>query len=566
MRAIQDLVYNNPNALMIIFFGGYGEFGMNLTCYYYQKKLVAIDCGAKFPPPWMLGVECIVPQVNTIIDLFGGIHSYLITHAHEDHIGGLPYFYRKWPAPIYGTNWSISQITERFRKAKITIDPGTFVRVDPGDTTFNDHIRIEWVPIDHSTPMSCALFISTSAGAVFHTGDFKFDPIKKTGIDSIKRIGTSNVDLLISDSTNAGVEEKTIAENSVAETLEKLFSSAPGRILITSFSSNIERLQQVLDVSSRTGKKVIISGRGMLRAIESAVEHKLLKYNSDLLVNDKSVNHYADTEIVILASGSQGERRSSMYRIAHDEHDMIFIKPSDTILFSNRVIPGNELAVASMVSLFHKKGAKVITPRSCHGLSASGHATRDDLKELIKLLTPTYYIPSHGDFTQLVANCELAQADLNYRPIITPVENGTILTLLDGKLNAERFFTPEQQFIDSNSELPMSYETLRTRLKIGELGLVVVTGIFNAITQCMEQDICLDTFGLVFGFDPISESTMKQNLAGKISSLVSNVLQTTPTMDPVTLNEMVRCQLRQSLSSLLGKKPIVLSRIFLVSQ
>ena len=566
MQAIPEIIRDNPDALMVIFFGGCGEFGMNLTCYYFQKTLIAVDCGSKFPPLWMLGVESIIPQVDTIIDQLGGIHSYLITHAHEDHIGGLPYFYRKWPAPIYATAWSISQIGERFRKTNISIDSGALIRVDPGDITYNDHIRIEWIPVDHSIPMSCALFISTSAGTVFHTGDFKFDPAAPSGIASMQRIGATKVDLLISDSTNANSDHKNHAEKTVGDTLFKLFESASGMIIVTSFSSNIKRIQQVIDASRALGKKVVVAGRGMLQALETAVEQQLLKLSADLLVDEKSCCHYPPNELVVLASGSQGERRSALYRIARDEHENIHLTSADTIIFSNRVIPGNELAVAGMINLFNKKGAKVITPQSSPGVAVSGHASRDDLVALIQILTPAFYIPCHGDFTQLRANGELLRPCEGPPPTLIQVENGSILTLLDTKVAHAHCFTTEQVFIDSSSGLPMSYDTLRPRLKIGELGLVVITGIFRGPDVPPEKDVYLDTFGLCFGSNAAAETVVKQNLTQKIRLLIFNFLRASPDTNETLLNEHIRSQSRQLLASILGKKPVVLSRIFLISQ
>ena len=550
--------------LHIIPFGGCGEFGMNMTAYILRKKLFLVDAGILFPDSRKLGVSSIIPSIDRFIKSFGKVEAYIITHGHEDHIGALPYMYQSWPAPIYGTPWTCELIKKKFEEKGL---PFKHIRkIFAGQTVKAPPLSIKYVHVNHSIPDACALWIRSSHDSVFHTGDFKIDP-KPVGTRPInlkdwEKIGQAGVDLLIADSTNAHSPGPSPTESSVIKPLEKLLRKAEGRVILTTFASNLWRLKVIADICKRLGKKLLVSGRGMQNCYELGVSLKLFKWPEGVLITEKQLRDFPDRKIVILSSGSQGEFRSALYRIAMKEHRTIQIRPGDTVLFSARIIPGNEKNILLLTDQLKKQGAKILTTRQHPEIHVSGHAYEDDIKKIIKALKPRHYLPVHGSFSHLKANAEVGEK-LNYRDgKHTLIENGDILQMYRKRAKVVGKVEIGQQFVDQDSYFPMSWETLRERLRIGELGLAIVNGIFSRKLECFTTGPDVMIQGLALPTQ-VSHSQWIKEANQLLEDEIDLWLEHNPP-DEDKINHQCRLILRRHLFSTFNKRPVVLAKIYMM--
>jgi ribonuclease J len=550
----------DDQSLGICFIGGCGEFGMNMTLYVYQSRIYMVDCGIAFADDHELGIDAHIPEIDDLIHAYGGIAAYFITHGHEDHVGALPYYLQKWPAPVYATAWTLEILKDRLERQNLSISQFDVRTVRAGDQIVTGPVRSHWIHIPHSIPQCCSLWLEFDDQRVFHTGDFKMDPTppQEPGPDwqSIQKAGRTGCDLLVADSTNAPKSGMCPSETSVVEPLAQVIQQARQMVVLTTFSSNFWRLKTVIDLAKQAGRYVHISGAGIHKCLAIATELGLFEGDRELFIEAEALSKLPRDKVLVLASGSQGEHRSGLKRLVADEMNHLKLRTGDTLILSSRTIPGNEKSVFKMISECHAKRVHVVSPYDVPGIHVSGHAYQEDLRLLIEALAPTIYIPVHGTFTQLMANAQLAPNNQ-----VLHVENGTTMVLKNGKLLSQQTFDWPIQYVDSWSRRPMSYDTLRARLKIGDSGMLLVSGWLDP-HKPQRQQIDIESIGLPF-HNQLELEEWRSAAASKVRLLLKQAPRHPDAEWVAAINEEIRRELRRSLAQKFVKKPVVLSRVYL---
>lgn len=417
------------NTLTIIPLGGLGEIGKNIMVMKYSKDIIVIDGGLMFPEDEMLGIDLVIPDITYLIENKENIRGFILTHGHEDHIGSMPYILREISAPVYGTKLTLGLLEAKLKENNFNQKIKTRC-VKPGDSIQLGAFQIQFIRVTHSIPDAVALGIKTPVGTVVHTGDFKLDqtPVDNEKIDYHKfaALGKEGVLVLLSDSTNAERPGYTLSERVVGETFNETFRKAKERIIIASFASNIHRIQQAITMASRYKRKVAIAGRSMINVVNIARELGYLHIPPNILVDLDEIQFLPKREVVILTTGSQGEPMSALTRMASCEHKQVEIMPGDTVIISASPIPGNEKMVHRTIDNLLRQGAEVIyEPFS--GVHVSGHASQEELKLMLNLVRPKFFIPIHGEYRHLIKHAQLAR-EVGIPPSnIFVVENGQVL-------------------------------------------------------------------------------------------------------------------------------------------
>ncbi len=396
--------------LKIIPLGGIGEVGKNMTVIEYGDDIIVIDCGLMFPGEDMLGVDYVIPDTTYLEKNKEKIRAFILTHGHEDHIGATPYVLPVFATvPVYGTRLTLALVELKLSENRAS--SGKLNRIEPGDKVKCGVFEIEFIKVSHSIDDAVGLAITTPLGVIVHTGDFKVDftPIdgKIIDIPRFTELGNKGVLALMSDSTNAERPGYTISEKSVGESFEKYFSEATGRIIITTFASNIHRLQQVIDVAKKYNRKVCLTGRSILKITSVAKELGYLDLPEKMLLRIEDINSVRDRKVVILTTGSQGEPMSGLVRMAAGEHARLDIKPGDMVIMSSSAIPGNEKYISNVINMLYRRGATVIYGALAQ-VHVSGHACQEELKLMLSMVKPNYFIPVHGEYRQIYNHAALA--------------------------------------------------------------------------------------------------------------------------------------------------------------
>jgi ribonuclease J len=456
--------------------GGLGEIGRNLMAIESGDDIVVVDCGLMFPEQEMLGIDLVIPDITWLMDRVDRVRGIVLTHAHEDHIGALPYVLPRLPVPVYGTSLTLGFLRNKLKEHKL-LDSTELHTVRAGDTVQLGAFAVEWIHITHSVPDACSLAIHTPDGVIVHTGDFKIDqtPVQGSPPDlaRLARLGDDGVLLLLSDSTNAEQEGTTPSERHVGEGLGPLFEGAQGRILMATFASNISRLQQAIDAAVFCGRKCFIVGRSMLNNVRVGQELGFLRM-PDIFVSPRQHASVPDHELAILCTGAQGEPMSALSRIAAGEHPMVQLHEGDTVIISANPIPGNEEAVHRTINNLYRRGARVFNS-SKHHVHASGHASREELKLMLTLTRPKFFVPVHGEYRHLSIHADLAASVGIARDHILPVDNGTVIEI-DGDVIRRR---PQRVasgyvYVDGLSIDEAGDVVLRDRRLLSQDGVVIV--------------------------------------------------------------------------------------------
>jgi ribonuclease J len=393
--------------------GGLGEVGKNLTVYEYENDIIIVDMGFMFPSDDMLGIDYIIPDISYLEERKDKVRGILITHGHEDHIGAIPYLWPKLAVPIYAPKLTIGLIEAKLTEFNFNT-AGLLNVIDPDkDKIKLGQFDIEWFRVTHSIPDAVGVSVSTPLGRVIYTGDFKIDhsPLdnKNTDIEKLARFGKEGVMLLLSDSTNAEQEGYSPSEKTLEENFEKIFDQAKGRIIIASFASQINRIQMVIDAARDHGRKLAFSGRSLLKNVEIAVRLGYLKIPAGMVVKIQDITKYPDNLVTIMSTGSQGEAMSALARMARGEHKNVKIKKGDTVIFSSSPIPGNERSVTTVMDDLFREGANVVFDEKNARTHVSGHPCQEELKLMIALTKPKYFMPFHGERHMLVKHAQIAE-------------------------------------------------------------------------------------------------------------------------------------------------------------
>jgi ribonuclease J len=465
---------NNTSKLKIIPLGGLEQIGMNMTAFEYEDSIVVVDCGLSFPDDDMLGIDLVIPDITYLKDNYDKVKGFAITHGHEDHIGAIPYVLKDINVPIYATKLTMGLIESKLvehdmdKKVKRKV-------VKYGQSINLGCFRVEFIRTNHSIADAAALAIYSPAGIVVHTGDFKVDytPVYGTPIDlqRFAEIGKKGVLALMSDSTNAIKPGFTMSERTVGKTFDTIFNdNRNSRIIIATFASNVDRVQQIINSACKFGRKVVIEGRSMVNVIGVAKELEYLNYPDGTIIDVEEMKNYTDEQIVLITTGSQGESMAALSRMAASLHRKVSIHPGDTVVFSSTPIPGNEKSVAKVINELAIKGAKVIF-QDAH---VSGHACEEELKLIYSLVKPKYAVPVHGEYRHLVANAEIAEQ------MGVPKENtfimfkGDVLEMDENGAEVTGTVQTGAILVDGLGVGDVGNIVLRDRQNLAENGIVVV--------------------------------------------------------------------------------------------
>ncbi len=486
-------------SLKVIPIGGLNEIGKNMTALEYDDQIMIIDCGMSFPESGMYGIDVVIPDFTYLIENQDKIVGMVITHGHEDHIGAVPYLLKHVKLPIYGSRLAIGLIENKLKEHKVIGDLRT---VEPGDSIKLGHFKVETIRMTHSIAGAMCLAIETPAGIVFHSGDFKIDytPVDGEPLDFFKlaELGKKGVDLMLCESTNAVRPGYTSSEKTVGETLENIFRHAKQRIIIATFSSNVHRVQMIIDNAVSMGRKVAISGRSMENVVALAEELGYLNIPAGTLVDLKMTKNIPDDKLVIITTGSQGEPMSALSRIASGEHKAIKLKPGDMVILSSSPIPGNEKTVANVVNKLFEGGAEVIYS-DIADIHVSGHACQEELKLLHSLIKPKYFMPVHGEYRHLIQHGKLAEELGMKKEHIFILENGDVLSFNKRKVEVSPSQIPaEAILVDGLGVGDVGNIVLRDRKLLSESGLIIVVAAIEKASQTIVSGPDIISRGFVY--------------------------------------------------------------------
>ncbi len=463
--------------------GGLGEIGRNMMALEYDEQIVVVDAGLMFPEEEMLGVDLVLPDITYLVERKEHVLAFLLTHGHEDHVGSLPYVLPRLNAPIYGTRLTLGLLKNKLREHKL-LDSTQLHEVKAGDRVELGPFKVEFIHVAHSIPDGVALAIETPAGVVIHTGDFKMDQTpadgRPTDMARLSNYGDRGVLMLMSDSTNAEREGFTLSERVVGEAFQEIFGQCPGRIIISTFASNIYRIQQAMQTAARYKRKVAVVGRSMVNNVAIAQELGYLEVPSDLLVKIQDIGKEPDERLVILSTGSQGEPLSALTRIAAQEHPQVKLKPGDSVILSASPIPGNEELVSRTINNCYKHGARVFYP-PLHRVHASGHANSEELKLMLNLVKPRFFLPVHGEFRHLAHHAEIAHDVGIPKERVVVVDDGNVVEL-DGAPHLRNKVPAGYVFVDGLGVGDVGSVVLRDRRLLSQDGIFIVIVTVNKDT------------------------------------------------------------------------------------
>ena len=470
--------------LKVIPLGGLGEIGLNMMALEYAGRIVVIDAGLMFPKEDMLGVDLVIPDISYLTEHADQVQAILLTHGHEDHIGALPFVIKALNVPMYGTRMTLGLVKNKLKEHRLLAN-ATLHEVSAGDVVKLPPFEIEFIHVAHSIPGATALAVRTPAGILLHSGDFKLDqtPVdgRPTDMARLGAYGEEGVTLFMSDSTNAELDGNTGSEQVVAEAFRNIFPHAQGRIIITTFASNIYRLQQALEVAAQFGRKVAVVGRSMSNNIHLAQELGLLRVPPDTLVSVKQLNNLPDAESVVLSTGAQGEPLSALSRIAAREHPQVQVKKGDTIILSATPIPGNEALVARTVNNLYRHGANVFysTRNRVH---VSGHASAADLRIVLNLVRPKFFVPIHGEDRHLAHHTRLAQEVGLAEENTMLAGDGWLIEVGENHFKRNGGVDAGYVFVDGMGIGDVGSVVLRDRKHLSQDGIFVIVASINHLT------------------------------------------------------------------------------------
>ena len=543
--------------LRVMSLGGLGEIGKNITVFEYGDDIVIIDAGRGFPDEDMLGVDLVIPDISYLVKNAEKIRGILITHGHEDHIGAVPYILRQINVPIYGTRLSLGIIEGKLDEIKPGYDPDLYT-VEAGDVVNLGVFKAEFIHVNHSIADACAIALKTPIGTVFHSGDFKLDvsPIDGFMMDltRIGEIGRSGVELLLCESTNAERPGYTPSERTVGSSLERIFAQYEDkRLIIATFSSNIHRVQQIINASANHGRKVAVIGRSMVNVIGAAAELGYMDLPDGILIDVNEIKKYKPEQTTLITTGSQGEPMSALYRIAFSEHDKVKLMPNDVVILSSSAIPGNEKLVGKIVNALIKNGVKVVNDSS-EEVHVSGHACREEIKLLMALLKPKYFMPIHGEERHLYANKENAEFMGISPQNIFISEIGKVLEIDKTGARFSGTVPAGNILVDGSGVGDIGSVVLRDRKILSEDGLVVIVATIDTAGAYVVSGPDIVSRGFVY----VKES---EELVERARKLVESTLERAIAKkvdDRMQIKSLIRDELSRFIFKETKRRPMIL--------
>ena len=547
----------NDTKLRVMSLGGLAEIGKNMTVFEYGDDIVVIDAGMGFPDDDMLGVDLVIPDISYLIKNAHKIRGILITHGHEDHIGAIPYILQQINVPIYGTRLSLGIIEGKLEENPPAEYPELYT-VEAGDVISLGVFKAEFIHVNHSIADACAIALKTPVGMVYHSGDFKLDvsPLDGNMIDlaRIGELGKDGIALLLCESTNAERPGFTPSERTVGSSLERIFAQYEDRrLIVATFSSNIHRVQQIIDTSAKHGRKVAVIGRSMVNVIGAAAELGYMDLHDGVLIDISEIKRYKPEQLTLITTGSQGEPMSALYRIAFEEHDKVKISPSDVVVLSSSAIPGNEKFIGKIVNALIRNGVKVVND-SVEDVHVSGHACREEIKLLISLLKPKYYMPIHGEYRHLYANKEIAEFMGIPSDRIFVSDVGRVLEVGKKSASFEGTVTAGNVLVDGYGVGDIGSVVLRDRKHLAEDGLVVVVVTLDINNGLIMSGPDIVSRGFVYVKE--SEQLMAQARQIAINAVEKALLKRI--IDFVQIKNLIRDELSKFIFKETKRKPMIL--------
>jgi ribonuclease J len=549
----------NSTGLKFVALGGLGEIGLNMSAFEYGDDIVIVDCGLMFPEPYMLGIDVVIPDISYLVERADKIRAILLTHGHEDHIGALPYVLRELNPPIYGTALTLGFVKEKLKE--YDLNEKTDLRVvKPRQKVSLGDFEVEFIRVAHSIVDGCALAIRSPEGVVIHTGDFKLDqtPVdgELTDLATFSRYGEEGVLALFADSTNVEREGYTLSERLVGDAFDEIFPRCTGRVIVAAFSSNIHRVQQVIEAAEKSGRKVLLNGRSMIGNVLIARELGYLKIPDGLMIDLKEMPRLPKEQVCMITTGSQGEPMSSLTRIAMDDHKQIKLEQGDTVILSSRFIPGNEKTISDLMNHLYRRGAEVIHEKVSE-VHVSGHASQEELKLLHNLVRPRFFVPVHGEYRHLVKHSQLAQKVGTPKENCILAVNGDVILFAGAEACIVDHVDTGRVFVDGKGVGDVGNVVLKDRKHLSEDGMVVVIIGINQVSGEIIYGPDIVSRGFVFE----DESQQYLDEARKI------VLDTLALVNAEVLTDWsevkleVRRVLRRFFNKTIERRPVILPLI-----
>ncbi|EAI5289987.1 ribonuclease J [Campylobacter coli] len=562
---LHPLKYNNSSEhkIRITPLGGLGEIGGNISVFETNKDAIIVDIGMSFPDGTMHGVDIIIPDFDYVRKIKDKIRGIVITHAHEDHIGAVPYFFKEFQFPIYATPLALGMISNKFEEHGLKAERKWFRPVEKRRVYEIGEFDIEWIHITHSIIDASALAIKTKAGTIIHTGDFKIDqtPIDgyPTDLGRLAHYGEEGVLCLLSDSTNSYKEGYTKSESSVGSTFDQIFARTKGRVIMSTFSSNIHRVYQAITYGLKYGRKVCVIGRSMERNLYTTMELGYIKLDRKIFIDADEVSKYKDNEVLIVTTGSQGETMSALYRMATDEHKFIKIKPSDQIIISAKAIPGNEASVSAVLDYLLKAGAKVAYQEFSE-IHVSGHASIEEQKLMLTLVKPKFFLPVHGEYNHINKHKETAIKCGIPEKNIYLMSDGDQVELCQKYVKRIKTVKTGKVFVDNQINKQIADDVVIDRQKLADSGIVVIIAQLDKASKTLINKPRVFSYGLVADKqDHAFSKEMAEVLGQFFVNVKDEVLN-----DPRFLENQIRQVLRKHIFRKIKKYPTIVPTIFVM--
>ncbi|MGC8718963.1 MAG: ribonuclease J [Thermodesulforhabdaceae bacterium] len=540
----------------IIPLGGLGEIGLNMMAIEYNDTIVLIDAGVMFPEEQMFGIDIVIPDFGYLRNHPEKVRALVVTHGHEDHIGAIPFLLQEFPLPIYGTTFTLALIKEKLAEHNL-LGKASLNRIVPKESFSVGPFTIEPYRVCHSIPDGVGLIISTPQGIIVHSGDFKIDhtPIDGNLLDvkSLSVYAEKGVTLLMSDSTNVEREGYTLSEKDIAKTFRDIFQTARGRIIVAVFSSNIHRIQQIVYMARQFGRKVLFHGKSIQTNVRIAEELGYIEVLPEDKISLKDLPFMPDHKVVIVTTGSQGEPMSALTRIAFDDHKWIKLKRGDTVVLSSKFIPGNERTIHNVINNLYRRGAEVIY-ESVEEIHVSGHAHREELKWLIGIVRPKFFMPIHGEYRHLVKHCALAEEMGIPRERCLLVENGDVVSIYKDEVVVNGKAASGRVFVDGKGVGDVGGPVLRDRKHLAEDGLVIVSLVIDQEYR-----------GILSGPDVFSRGFISEEMSSDIIycaqclilEIFDRYLEQGITPDTGEIQREIRKELKKFFVKILGRRPLI---------
>ncbi|ELB3867570.1 ribonuclease J [Campylobacter coli] len=562
---LHPLKYNNSSEhkIRITPLGGLGEIGGNISVFETNNDAIIIDIGMSFPDGTMHGVDIIIPDFDYVRKIKDKIRGIVITHAHEDHIGAVPYFFKEFQFPIYATPLALGMISNKFEEYGLKAERKWFRPVEKRKVYEIGEFDIEWIHITHSIIDASTLAIKTKAGTIIHTGDFKIDqtPIDgyPTDLGRLAHYGEEGVLCLLSDSTNSYKEGYTKSESSVGPTFDQIFARTKGRVIMSTFSSNIHRVYQAITYGLKYGRKVCVIGRSMERNLYTTMELGYIKLDRKIFIDADEVSKYKDNEVLIVTTGSQGETMSALYRMATDEHKFIKIKPSDQIIISAKAIPGNEASVSAVLDYLLKAGAKVAYQEFSE-IHVSGHASIEEQKLMLTLVKPKFFLPVHGEYNHINKHKETAIKCGIPEKNIYLMSDGDQVELCQKYIKRVKTVKTGKVFVDNQINKQIADDVVIDRQKLADSGIVVIIAQLDKASKTLINKPRVFSYGLVADKqDHAFSKEMAEVLGQFFVNVKDEVLN-----DPRFLENQIRQVLRKHIFRKIKKYPTIVPTIFVM--